>query len=111
MPLIEKRYYEAVDLLGSDRLFNDPCSQTGCQMTYDKYRRKFEFIMADLALNGFSPHCTRHTFATQAKRCGMEPGIVKRILGHSLRSDVTEYYYAHPEFSDFERELRKLSFD
>ena len=40
----------------------------------------------------------------------MEPGIVKRILGHSLRSDVTEYYYAHPEFSDFENEIRKLTF-
>ena len=110
MPLVEKRYYEAVDLLGSDRLFNDPRSQTGCRMTYDKYRRKFEFVMADLALNGFSPHCTRHTFATQAKRCGMEPGIMKRILGHSLKSDVTEYYYTHPEFSDFENEIRKLRF-
>ncbi len=110
LPLVEKRYIEATELLGSDRLFNDPRSQTGCRMTYDKYRRKFEFVMADLALSGFSPHCTRHTFATQAKRCGMEPGIVKRILGHSLRSDVTEYYYAHPEFSDFENEIRKLTF-
>jgi len=48
---------------------------------------------------------------TYAKKSGMEPGITKRIMGHSLRSDVTEYYYTHPEFSDFERELRKLSFD
>lgn len=107
----EKRYIEATELLGSDRLFNDPRSQTGIRLTYDKYRRKFEFVMADLALNGFSPHCTRHTFATYAKKSGMEPGITKRIMGHSLRSDVTEYYYTHPEFSDFERELRKLSFE
>ena len=110
-PLVEKRYIEATELFCSDRLFNDPRSQTGIRLTYDKYRRKFEFVMADLALNGFSPHCTRHTFATYAKKSGMEPGITKRIMGHSLRSDVTEYYYTHPEFSDFERELRKLSFE
>ncbi len=72
---------------------------------------KFEFVMADLALKGFSPYCTRHSFVTYAKRCGMEPGIMKRILGHSLWGDVTEYYYTHPQFSDFEKEIRKLSFD
>ena len=54
---------------------------------------------------------SRHTCATYAKKSGMELGIMERILGHSLRSDVTEYYYAHPDFSDFEREIRKLSFD
>ncbi len=110
-PLVEKRYIEATELFCSDRLFNDPRSQTGIRLTYDKYRRKFEFVMADLALSGFSPHCTRHTFATYAKKSGMEPGITKRIMGHSLRSDVTEYYYTHPEFSDFENEIRKLSFE
>ena len=109
-PLVEKRYIEATELFCSDRLFNDPRSQTGIRLTYDKYRRKFEFVMADLALSGFSPHCTRHTFATYAKKSGMEPGITKRIMGHSLRSDVTEYYYTHPEFSDFENEIRKLTF-
>ena len=109
-PLVQKRYYEATELFGSDRLFNDPRSQTGIRLTYDKYRRKFEFVMADLALKGFSPHCTRHTFTTFAKKSGMEPGITKRILGHSLKSDVTEYYYTHPEFSDYKREIKKLSF-
>ena len=111
MPLIKKRYIEATELLESDRLFNDPRSQTGCKMTYDKYRHKFVFVMSNLGLEGFSPHCTRHTFATFAKKSGMEAGITKRILGHSLKSDITEYYYTHPEFSDFEKEMRKLSFD
>ena len=109
-PLVQKRCYEATELFGSDRLFNDPRSQTGIRLTYDKYRRKFEFVMADLTLKGFSPHCTRHTFTTFAKKSGMEPGITKRILGHSLKSDVTEYYYTHPEFSDYKREIKKLSF-
>ena len=42
-PLVEKRYIEATELFCSDRLFNDPRSQTGIILTYDKYRRKFEF--------------------------------------------------------------------
>lgn len=109
-PLVEKRYKDSTELLNSDRLFNDPKSQTGMRMTYDKYRRKFEFVMDMLQLEGFSAHCTRHTFATQAKRCKMDDGIMKRILGHSLKSDVTEYYYTHPEFEDFVKEMNKLEF-
>ncbi len=83
LPLVEKRYIEATELLGSDRLFNDPRSQTGFRMTYDKYRRKFEFVMADLALNGFSPHCISRSHLLKRKRLlAICPDIYRRGRTH-----------------------------
>ena len=37
----------------------------------------------EMGFKGLTPHCTRHTFSTQAKRCGMDSGIRKRIMGHT----------------------------
>ena len=39
-PLLEKRYNEAIKL-NSEYVFNDINSQTGINMTYDKYRKRF----------------------------------------------------------------------
>ncbi len=110
MPLIQRRYDESCKLYGGDRLFNDPKGQNGHKLTYDRYRRKFEFVMATMHWKGYSPHCTRHTFATQAKHSGMDEGMRKRIMGHSLKADVTEFYYVHPTLDDYIREMNKLEY-
>lgn len=106
--LVEKRYKQAVELYKSERLFNDPKGQQGIRMTYDKYRHRFEDAIAQLELKGFSPHCTRHTFATYAEKSGMTSGAIKRIMGHSLRGDVTQSVYIHYSFEDLKKEMEKL---
>ena len=79
-------------------------------MTYDMYRGRFTNVMKEMGFKGLTPHCTRHTFSTQAKRCGMDSGIRKRIMGHSLNGDVTESVYTHPTFEDLVHEMNKLDF-
>ena len=79
-------------------------------MTYDMYRGRFMNVMKEMGFKGLTPHCTRHTFSTQAKRCGMDAGIRKRIMGHSLDKDVTESVYTHPTFRDLVHEMNKLDF-
>jgi integrase len=108
--LVEKRYIQATERYHSDRLFNDPKGQQNTKMTYDMYRGRFTNVMNEMGFKGLTPHCTRHTFSTQAKRCGMDSGIRKRIMGHSLNGDITESVYTHPTFNDLVHEMNKLDF-
>lgn len=43
----------------------------------------------------FTPHATRHTFASRAHKAGMNPLVLKKIIGHSPKADVTEKVYIH----------------
>lgn len=43
----------------------------------------------------YTPHATRHTFATRARKKGVDPLVTKKILGHSPKADVTEKTYTH----------------
>ena len=108
--LVEKRFIQATERYHSDRLFNDPKGQQSTKMTYDMFRGRFMNVMKEMGFKGLTPHCTRHTFSTQAKRCGMDAGIRKRIMGHSLDKDVTESVYTHPTFRDLVHEMNKLDF-
>ena len=37
-------------------------------------------------------------------------GIRKRIMGHSLKADTTEYYYIHPTMENYKYEMDKLHY-
>lgn len=66
------------------------------------YFRKFWFAPCLDALgikkkNGeaYTPHVTRHTFATICRKQGVDPLVTKKLLGHSPTADVTEKVYTH----------------
>lgn len=109
--LVVGRYQQAVDLYHSDFLFNLPTGSTSNLFTYDTYKTRFQNVMEALNLTGFTPHCTRHTFATQAEVCGLRERAIKLILGHSLKADVTDYHYKHTDVEYLYQEICKLSFE
>lgn len=43
----------------------------------------------------YTPHVTRHTFATICRKQGVDPLVTKKLLGHSPTADVTEKTYTH----------------
>lgn len=69
---------------------------------YDAYLVYFRSL-------GHLPHDTRHSFATAAKDCGMDPTIRKRILGHQV-TDITESVYTHATAGRFKEEIAKLKY-
>lgn len=114
-PMIQKlvayRYQQAREVYHSDFLFNLPTGSVSKPFTYDTYKTCFRNIMETLNLSGFTPHCTRHTFATQAEVCGLRERSIKLMMGHSLKADVTDYHYKHTDVEYLYQEICKITFD
>lgn len=101
-----KYYYEQSE--GQEYLFNDFEGQQGTYMTYDKYRGRFKKVMSKCQLEGYTPHCTRHTFITKAKNCNVDEYALKLIVGHEIR-DITEKVYTHRDIESFiKQEMLKI---
>ncbi len=96
LPLIKFYYDEAISI-NSKYLFNDTSSQTGKEMTYDKYRQRFTKVMKALELNPLHrPHDTRHTFISRwkAQDLQLNEHILNLIVGHE-EANLSEKVYTH----------------
>lgn len=103
--LVVSNYNNAVNL-GSPTLFNDESGQQGMQLTYDKYRGRFNKVCKRLDLK-HRPHDTRHTFITKAKAAGVNEYILKLIVGHAIE-DITEKTYTHRTIEELHKEMEKI---
>ena len=103
--LVENNYNKAV-AAGSPTLFNDENGQQGTQLTYDKYRGRFNKICKRFNLS-HRPHDTRHTFITKAKAAGCNDYIIKLIVGHAI-DDITEKTYTHRTIEQLKQEMAKI---
>lgn len=90
--LVEGRLNQAVQL-DSEWLFNDIYSQTGKHITYDKFRHRYDEIMRYFGIPNKTGHCMRVTFITMAYTAGLPEYAIKRIVGHSLKGNVTDAVY------------------
>lgn len=60
------------------------------------------------SLTGHTPHDTRHSFVTYAKRSRIDDLAVKRIVGHSSNRDVTTDVYTHTDDDFLRQEMDKF---
>ena len=104
--LVESCYNKAA-AAGASTLFYDDTSQTGIDLTYDKWRGRFRKIMKRYGLK-HTPHDTRHTFITKAKECGVNEYILKLIVGHAI-DDITEKVYTHRTLEELKQEIEKIT--
>ena len=65
-------------------------------------RRRFDPLFPN-----HTPHEMRHSFATYARRSGMDRVIIKRIMGHAL-NDLTEDVYTHVDTDLLREEMAKF---
>lgn len=62
-------------------------------------RRDFYPLLDRLEIERKTPHATRHTFASWARRAGIAPEILQKILGHADYS-TTANIYVHTDISE-----------
>lgn len=105
-----RRNYEYAVLIGSEYLFNDK-GQThsgSWKVTYDKYRHRFDKVIAELNLNKrHRPHDPRKTFITMAKKAKMDEYALKAIVGHKIQ-DITESVYTERDIEWLRRDIEKI---
>lgn len=56
-----------------------------------------------------TPHCTRHTFISQADNCNLNKTVVKKIVGHTT-GDVTNDIYTHKGMQQLVYEIDKFEY-
>lgn len=71
------------------------------------HRLVYQYYHQELTRLGHTPHDTRHTFITFARKSGLDQLAVKRIIGHSV-SDITESIYTHLDDDYLTAQMRKF---
>lgn len=56
----------------------------------------------------FTPHSTRHTFATLGHKYGVDDLVLKKLLGHSPGKGVTEKTYIHIDIDQLREGIEKI---
>lgn len=65
-------------------------------ITYDRYcYHYFRKIKEKHEIDNFTLHCCRHTFISMMTEKGINPTIIKKIVGHASKMSLTEKVYTH----------------
>lgn len=73
------------------------CTETGGIMSRERVQAEIDRIIKRINATGIeftriTPHVFRHTFATRAIEAGMQPQVLKTILGHSSLAMTMDLY-------------------
>lgn len=89
-------------------------SPQGCRIHLGNWRkRRFYPLMRELGINTpdnphrIVPYCTRHTYASLAKRAGVDVGILAKMIGHA-DPKTTEDHYIHETIAEMQCEASKV---
>ena len=107
--LVKKNYEHAKDL-GSEYLIVDygKTHKSSLNMTYDKYRTRFNKVITWLNLNpAHKPHDPRMTFITRCKKAGTDEFALKEMVGHTIE-DITESVYTVRDLDWLRTDLEKM---
>lgn len=77
------------------------CSQT-------HFRDLIAAKLSELGLDAYTPHCFRHTFSRLCESYGVREPDRKRMMGHSLGSDLTNSIYGHRSLEELRTEIEKI---
>ena len=68
--------------------------------TYANFaKREFKELMKEIGREGYTPYDCRHTFITMATKSGVDPQILRRMVGHADLA-TTDKYYTHLGLDD-----------
>ncbi len=77
-------------------------------ITQSCFRTHFEQLMKQLHIEGKTPHCTRHTFATLMGREGVDALAITQIMGHADYG-FTVKHYTHTDVGYLAEQIKKVN--
>lgn len=109
--LVKFRYDEA-KRLNSKYLFNCTDATThrdNIKLSYDRYSYRFQKIVKELNLNpAHRAHDPRKQFINMGKQAGINDFAIKKLVGHSVKDDTTEYYYTERNIEWLRQDIEKI---
>lgn len=75
---------------------------TGDKVSENFRRRNYYPLLDKLGIKRKTPHATRHTYASHARKAGVPPEILQKILGHADYS-TTANIYVHTDVEELVR--------
>lgn len=72
---------------------------TGDKVPNNFRKRNYYPLLDKLGIERKTPHATRHTYASRARKEGMQPEILQKILGHADYS-TTANIYVHTDIEE-----------
>lgn len=72
---------------------------TGGKVVANFRRRNYYPLLEKLGIERKTPHATRHTYASRARKAGVPPEILQKILGHADYS-TTANIYVHTDIDE-----------
>ena len=66
-----------------------------CGKSESQFRRDMKVTLEKLGIRTLTSHSCRHTFHRLLERAGVNEADRKRLMGHSLKGDVTNGVYGH----------------
>lgn len=83
-----------------------------CGKSESQFRRDFRKVLIELGIDRdgkyHTPHSCRHTFHRLLERAGVSEADRKRLMGHSLKTDVTNGVYGHRSVDELRVEIEKI---
>ena len=98
-----RKLLTAAKAKGADRLID---GYKGNKDYRNFAKREFKQLVEEVGQQ-FSPYDCRHTFATLAKKSGVDPQTLRRILGHASLH-TTDKYYTHLDTEDILQEVQHI---
>lgn len=79
---------------------------TGDKVAANFRRRNYYPLLDKLRIERKTPHATRHTYASRARKDGMPPEILQKILGHA-DYNTTANIYVHTDIEELIKAVEK----
>lgn len=92
-----RRYFQYFAAQASGLLFLSGYS--GQHIPNNFRKRDYYPLLKRLGIKRKTPHATRHTYASRARRDGMPPEILQKILGHT-NYNTTANIYVHTDIEE-----------
>ena len=80
-----------------------------CGKSESQFRRDMRTALEKIGVRSLTPHSCRHTFHRLLESAGVNEADRKRLMGHSLKGDITNGTYGHRGVEELRAEIEKIS--